>query len=202
MGSLWDVSALQSVILVRWLELRFGMEDFGRAVTIFPWEVEDPWDEKWVDLTRLNTTCYNEVQPLPATFGPSIDSISAQPKEAMSVCLEPSADATDGCEMISLQVLCLNGEGCKLTLPPSTLGREVRQMVLEQLPKRGGDLHCSTLLHRLCSAKRCRSRALKVRTWRFPALMFLQICVLHGAMPGAFSEELRKSLHWRVWLRC
>ena len=55
---------------------------------------------------------------MPATFGPSI-----------------------GCEMINLQVLCLNGEGCKLTLPPSTLGREVRQMVLEQLPpKRGGRL--------------------------------------------------------------
>ena len=69
--------------------------------------------------------------------------------------------------------------------------------------QRGGeDLHCSTLLHRLCLAKHCKSRALQVRTWRFPALMFLQVCVLHGAMPRAMSEELRKSLHWRVWLRC
>ena len=56
----------------------------------------------------------------------------------MSGYLEPSAG---GSEMINLHVLCLNGEGCKLTLPPSTLGREVRQMVLEQLPpKRGGRL--------------------------------------------------------------
>ena len=47
--------------------------------------------------------------------------------------------------MINLHVLCLNGEGCKLTLPPSTLGREVRQMVLEQLPKRGGRLALQNL---------------------------------------------------------
>eukprot|EP00435_Cladocopium_sp_Y103_P054606 s77_g17.t2 len=58
-------------------------------------------------------------------------------EQAMSGDVEPSAS----CEMINLNVLCLNGEGCKLTLPPSTLGREVRQMVLEQLPpKRGGRL--------------------------------------------------------------
>eukprot|EP00435_Cladocopium_sp_Y103_P051588 s124_g16.t1 len=48
-------------------------------------------------------------------------------EEAMSGYLEPSPD---GCEMINLQVLCLNGEG-----------REVRQMALEQLPpKRGAKL--------------------------------------------------------------
>ena len=72
----------------------------------------------WFEEVR-STTCYNQVQPLPATFGPSIDSISAQPKEAMSGYLEPSAG---GSEMINLQVLCLNGEGCKLTLPPFYLG--------------------------------------------------------------------------------
>ena len=37
-------------------------------------------------------------------------------------------------DLIDLHVLCLNGEGCSLSLSPSTLGLEVRTMVSEQLP--------------------------------------------------------------------
>ena len=45
---------------------------------------------------------------------------------------EPSV----GSETIDLHIVCLNGEGCKLTLSRSSLGREVRRMVSEQLPSR------------------------------------------------------------------
>ena len=41
-------------------------------------------------------------------------------------------------DLIDLHVLCLNGEGCSLSLSPSTLGLEVRTMVSEQLPKKKG----------------------------------------------------------------
>ena len=59
------------------------------------------------------------------------------PKEASSGYLLP----TGGSEMIHLDVRCLNGEGCMLSLSGSTLGSEVRRMVLEQLPsKRGSKL--------------------------------------------------------------
>ena len=37
-------------------------------------------------------------------------------------------------DLIDLHVLCVNGEGCSLSLSPSTLGLEVRTMVSEQLP--------------------------------------------------------------------
>eukprot|EP00438_Fugacium_kawagutii_P003283 Skav229035 [mRNA] locus=scaffold1014:231310:234309:+ [translate_table: standard] len=50
----------------------------------------------------------------------------------------------DGTRLIEVQVLCLNGEGCILSLLPSTLGREVVQIVSRQLPKRGAKL---TLYH-------------------------------------------------------
>ena len=51
------------------------------------------------------------------------------PKEAAIGYVEPV-----GCsDVIDLHVLCLNGDGCALALSPGTLGREVRQLVLEQL---------------------------------------------------------------------
>lgn len=46
--------------------------------------------------------------------------------------------ASDLVDLIDLHVLCLNGEGCSLSLSPSTLGLEVRTMVSEQLPKKKG----------------------------------------------------------------
>ena len=41
-------------------------------------------------------------------------------------------------DLIDLHVLCVNGEGCSLSLSPSTLGLEVHTMVSEQLPKKKG----------------------------------------------------------------
>ena len=41
-------------------------------------------------------------------------------------------------EEITIQVLCLNGEGCAVTLSGSTLGHEVRRMVLQRLPSKKG----------------------------------------------------------------
>ena len=41
-------------------------------------------------------------------------------------------------DLIDLHVLCVNGEGCSLSLSPSTLGLEVRTIVSEQLPKKKG----------------------------------------------------------------
>ena len=60
--------------------------------------------------------------------------------------------------MIDLHIVCLNGEGCKPSLHPSTLGQEVR-ITFQQ--RKGPDLHSTTLLHRWCSAKVCKSRALQ-----------------------------------------
>ena len=55
------------------------------------------------------------------------------PKAAAGGYEEPSVG---GSEMIDLHIVCLNGEGCKLTLSRPTLGREVRRMVSEQLPSK------------------------------------------------------------------
>eukprot|EP00435_Cladocopium_sp_Y103_P044407 s360_g12.t1 len=41
-------------------------------------------------------------------------------------------------EAIEIQVQCLNGEGCTFTLSGSTLGHELRQMVLQRFPLRLG----------------------------------------------------------------
>ena len=41
-------------------------------------------------------------------------------------------------DLIDLHVLCLNGEGCSLSLSPSTLGLEVRKIASEQLPTKKG----------------------------------------------------------------
>ena len=43
-----------------------------------------------------------------------------------------------GCETIEMQVLCLNGEEANFTLSGSTLGQEVRQNILQQLPSKKG----------------------------------------------------------------
>lgn len=39
---------------------------------------------------------------------------------------------------MELEVLCLNGEGFRLRLSESTLGREVREMIAEKLPAKAG----------------------------------------------------------------
>ena len=53
-----------------------------------------------------------------------------------------------GSQQIQLDVRCLNGEGCILTLDHSTLGREVHRLVSKKLPsKRGSRL----VLHHLAS---------------------------------------------------
>jgi hypothetical protein len=46
--------------------------------------------------------------------------------------------ASDLVDLIDLHVLCLHGEGCSLSLSPSTLGLEVRKMASEQLPPKKG----------------------------------------------------------------
>ena len=56
------------------------------------------------------------------------------PKEASSGYVEPAACS----DVIVLHVLCLNGDGCTLALNPGTLGREVHQLVLEQLRGKKG----------------------------------------------------------------
>ena len=40
--------------------------------------------------------------------------------------------------LIDLNVLCLNGEGCTLSISPSTLGLQVGEMVAQQLPTKKG----------------------------------------------------------------
>ena len=58
------------------------------------------------------------------------------PKEASFGYVLPA-----GSDMIELEVRCLNGEGCMLSLSGSTLASELHRMVLEQFPsKRGSKL--------------------------------------------------------------
>ena len=93
-------------------------------------------------------------------------------------------------DLIDLHVLCVNGEGCSLSLSPSTLGLEVRKAASEQLPtKKGAKLvlyhlasplmlqqtlqeqgiegkDCGSVLH-LCSNRPIRSLEIPPR---FPSL--------------------------------
>lgn len=62
------------------------------------------------------------------------------PKEAASGYVEPPV----GSEMIDLHIVCLNGEGCKLSLHPSTLGQEVCQLVSKHLSTKKGTAPCFT----------------------------------------------------------
>ena len=50
----------------------------------------------------------------------------------------PGSGNSNGSDAIDLRVLCLNGEGLTLKCLPSTLGREVRQLVVDQLPPKAG----------------------------------------------------------------
>ena len=65
-------------------------------------------------------------QPRRLPFGPK--------RLSMSGYVLPAA----GSEQIKLDVRCLNGEGCMLSLADSTLGREVHRLVSEQLPSKRG----------------------------------------------------------------
>lgn len=62
---------------------------------------------------------------------------------------EPSVSDSD---LIELNVLYLNGEGCRLKLGALALGREVQKMVSRQLPKRGA----KPALHHLDSPLKLR----------------------------------------------
>ena len=48
-----------------------------------------------------------------------------------------ASGSASGSNWLDLRVVCLNGEGCILTLNPSTMGWEVRKMVAEIIPRRG-----------------------------------------------------------------
>ena len=45
---------------------------------------------------------------------------------------------SSGSDVVDLQVLCLNGEGCTLKVSGSSVGWEVRRMVSNELPPRKG----------------------------------------------------------------
>ena len=46
-----------------------------------------------------------------------------------------ASGSASGSNWLDLRVVCLNGEGCILTLNPSTMGWEVRKMVAEDNSK-------------------------------------------------------------------
>ena len=75
-----------------------------------------------------------------------------------------------GCEIIELDVICLNGEGCTLRLSGSILGITANP------------------------SPNIKKRALRERLRQCPARMFQQIYLLHGAMFKA-SQSQRKNLH-------
>ena len=47
-----------------------------------------------------------------------------------------ASGSASGSNWLDLRVVCLNGEGCILTLNPSTMGWEVRKMVAEIIPRK------------------------------------------------------------------
>ena len=59
-----------------------------------------------------------------------------------------SSASSELVDLIDLHVLCLNGEGCSLSLCPSTLGLEVRKAVNNFRPRKGQSWSSTTFLHR------------------------------------------------------
>ena len=73
--------------------------------------------------------------------------------------------STNGSDLIDLHVLCLSGDGCVLNVGPSTLGREVREMVSEQFPpKRGTTLVLHYLALPLILHQTLREQGVEGRT--------------------------------------
>ena len=75
--------------------------------------------------------------------------------------------ASELVDLIGLHVLCLNGDGCSLSLSPSTLGLELRTMVSEQLPtKKGAKLVLYHLASPLMLQKTLQEQGIEGKTAR------------------------------------
>ena len=95
--------------------------------------------------------------------------------------------------LIDLHVLCLNGEEFILRLSPSTLGRDVRQLVSERLPtKRGAKLAIYHLTTPLILPKSLQEQGILGKTERLsctyvPTDLYAAWCYLQGFQ--VFDEE-------------
>ena len=119
---------------------------------------------------------------------------------------------------MDLNVLCLNGDGCRLTLKKSTLGREVHQMVSEQLPrKKGARLALSYLTSPLILSQTLQQQGISgesatlsctyipidlVAAWRHVTdkpvgegeLALQGVTQIHGAGDGEYLYDLPQTL--------
>ena len=91
-------------------------------------------------------------------------------------------------------MVCLNGEECKLSLSSSTLGREVHQIVSQQLPSRKG--RKSTMQHgnsKLILGQTLQGQGVVGEAVTLSCTnRIIQICILHGDIQfhGMLSREL------------
>ena len=85
--------------------------------------------------------------------------------QRMATCGASRMLLADGSEQIQLDVRCLNGGGCMLSLDHSALGRELHQMVSERLPSKKGTkpvlhhLESPLLLHQTLQEQEIAGRA-------------------------------------------
>ena len=88
-------------------------------------------------------------------------------------------------DSISLQVICLTGEGITLNVPSTTLGQEVHRMVSEQLPgKRGTKLALHHMESKLVLRKTLHEQnitgAARLSCTRIPVNVYDAWCTVKG----------------------
>ena len=90
------------------------------------------------------------------------------------------------CEAIEIQVLCLNGEGCNFTLTGSSLGHELRQMVLQGLPSKKGRTcvilyeNSQLLLHQTLQEQGIVGKTATLRCTFVPTDLYAACCYTQG----------------------
>ena len=117
------------------------------------------------------------------------------PKEAADGYAE---QYSDGCEMIDLHVLCVNGSGCKFTIPSSSLDREVRRMVLERLPpKRGARLALQYLASPLVLSQTFQEQGVAGQAATL-SCTFVPTDLYAAYRDLGFAENICFSLRWKI----
>ena len=103
------------------------------------------------------------------------------------------------CEAIEIQVLCLNGEGCNFTLTGSSLGHELRQMVLQGLPSKKGRTcvilyeNSQLLLHQTLQEQGIVGKTATLRCTFVPTDLYAACCYTQGLPVPEGRESTRGS---------
>ena len=144
--------------------------------------------------SQLDALCCYMVLPLLTAGGPLLGVGNGAIPERPMAAGKPSDAGYEptGSDMIELHVLCLNGDGCALSISGSTLGLQLHQMISEQFPSKKGSrfkLHYQSsplILHQTLQEQGIAGKAATLSCTFVPTDLFAACQFLQGS---SFSGE-------------